>query len=195
MAPRSRVKLLSHLLVLVLFSGFTAAAILSHLPPAPAGQPAATDASATRDLLDVLSQAAIKRSSSLEISEGELNRYLAKAVRGMQGGRTGRIFAFDHASVDLEAGSARVTLHWRGKTHPATTSLDLTVLRSPDKKAFRVEIQRGAYGRLAVARGFLLPLMPAFESLSAACDPEIKALFQMTKIELAKDKLVLDSKF
>jgi hypothetical protein len=189
------VKLLHHLLVLVLLSGFMAAAILSHLPAAPAASPGLADVTAARDLLDVLSQAAIKRSSTLEITEGELNRYLADAVRGTQGGRTGRLYAFDRASVDIEAGSARVTLHWRGKSHPATTSLELTVLRSPDKKAFRVEIQRGAYGRLAVARGFLLPLMPAYESLASACDPEVKALFQMTKIELAKDKVVLDSKF
>lgn len=154
-----------------------------------------SDASTTRDLLDVLAQAAIKRSSAIEITEEEVNRYLADTIRGAQSGRTGRYFAFERASVDFEAGSARVTLHWRGKSHPATASLHLAILRSPDKKAFRVEIQRGAYGRLAVARGFLLPLMPAFESLAAACDPEIRALFQMTRIEIAKDKLVLDSKF
>lgn len=180
--------------MLVVLSGCAAAALLSHLPAAHIA-PVPSDEGTARDLLDVLAQAAIKRSSVIEITEEEVNRCLTDTIRGAQSGRTGRHFAFERASVDLEAGSARVTLHWRGKSHAVTTSLDLTVLRSPDNKAFRVEIQRGAYGRLAVARGFLLPLMPAYESLAAACDPEIKALFQMTKIEIAKDKLVLDSKF
>jgi hypothetical protein len=191
------VKLLLHLLILVTLSGLTAAAVLSHLPPEktvpmPAGDPKAP----ARDLLDLLGQAAIKRSGTLEITEAEVNRYLTETFRGTQTGRTGQYLAFDRVAVDIEPQGARVMLFWKNQqAHTTMASLDLTLGRSEDGKSFRVEIQRGAYGRLPVDRGFLLPVLPAFETLAAACEREIKALFQMTKIDFAKDKLVLDSRF
>jgi hypothetical protein len=191
------VKLLLHLLILVTLSGLTAAAVLSHLPPEKTVPMPASDPKAPpRDLLDLLGQAAIKRSGMLEITEAELNRYLAETFQGAQAGRTGGYLAFDRVAVDIEPQGARVMLFWKNKqAHLTMASLDLTLGRTEDGKNFRVEIQRGAYGRLPVDRGFLLPVLPAFETLAAACEREISALFQMTKIDFAKDKLVLDSRF
>jgi hypothetical protein len=191
------VKLLLHLLILVALSGLTAAAVLSHLPPEKTvPMPASDPKTPPRDLLDLLGQAAIKRSGMLEITEAELNRYLAETFQGAQAGRTGGYLAFDRVAVDIEPKSARVMLFWKNKqAHLTMASLDLTLGRTEDGKNFRVEIQRGAYGRLPVDRGFLLPVLPAFETLAAACEREITALFQMTKIDFAKDKLVLDSRF
>jgi len=37
--------------------------------------------------------------------------------------------------------------------------------------------------------------VPSLEALAEALDPEIRALFQMTQITIAKDKLVLDPRF
>jgi hypothetical protein len=191
------VKLLLHLLILVTLSGLTAAAVLSHLPPEKTvPMPASDPETPPRDLLDLLGQAAIKRSGMLEITEAELNRYLAETFQGAQAGRTGGYLAFDRVAVDIEPQGARVMLFWKNKqAHLTMASLDLTLGRTEDGKNFRVEIQRGAYGRLPVDRGFLLPVLPAFETLAAACEREITALFQMTKIDFAKDKLVLDSRF
>jgi hypothetical protein len=39
------------------------------------------------------------------------------------------------------------------------------------------------------------PLYPVLRAVAEALDPEIRALFQMTKITIAKDKLVLDPRF
>jgi hypothetical protein len=48
---------------------------------------------------------------------------------------------------------------------------------------------------MPVARGFLLPILPAFRSLATACDVEVKSILNMTKIQILKDKLVLDPRF
>lgn len=60
---------------------------------------------------------------------------------------------------------------------------------------FLVEVERGAYGTLAVSRGFLTPAIPAFQEIVRACQPEISAIFKLPHIRIAKDKLVLDAKF
>lgn len=101
--------------------------------------------------------------------------------------------AFDGVSIDLEPDSARLFLVWKIKGHERTASVDLAIRR--DDEEFHVEILRGAYGHLEMPRGMMRPLYPALRSVADALDPEIRALFQMTKITIAKDKLVLDPRF
>jgi hypothetical protein len=71
--------------------------------------------------------------------------------------------------------------------------VDLAI--SHDDKTHHVELLRGAYGHLQMPRGMMRPLDPALRSVAEVLDPEIRALFQMTKITIAKDKLVLDPRF
>lgn len=184
-------KLLAHLLLLISLSGLTGAAIVGHQTP-DLDAVKVTDASVI-DIADLLGQAIIKRSAPVEITEADLNRYLAATLAGKQDGRTAGITAFEKALVDLEPGQARITLCWLVGTHRTTTSLDLHVgVQSGQHQA---EITSGSYGRMPVARGFLLPVMPAYQALVVACTPEIKLVLNMTKIRIAKDKLVLDPRF
>ena len=145
------------------------------------------------DIADLLGQATIKRSASIEITEADLNRYLAATLGGKQAGRSSSILDFEKVLMDLEPGVARITLCWLVEGRRTTASLDLHLA---DKSGtHRAEIVGGAYGRMRVARGFLAPVMPAYESLARTCGPEIKSILNMTKIQIAKDKLMLDPRF
>jgi hypothetical protein len=53
----------------------------------------------------------------------------------------------------------------------------------------------GSYGRLAVSRALLAPLLPALRELQQSCEPELTALFKIPRLQLSKDSLELDPKF
>jgi hypothetical protein len=187
------VKLLTHFFLLISLSGLTGAAIVGHQTPDLTQFSEVSIPDQVNDIADVLTQAVIKRSAPLEVTETELNQFLAATLLGSQKGKTGELTSFEKVLVDLEPGFARITLCWLTKGHRTTSSVDLQVNVVGGKH--RVEILRGAYGRMPVARGFLLPILPAFRSLAAACDGEVKSILSMTKIQILKDKLVLDPRF
>ena len=145
------------------------------------------------DLLDILRQTAIKRAAVIEISEADLNRYLSTTLSGKVKGAAGGWIAFEGARIDLEAEHAWLILIWRIHGQTRTASVDLAVEREDDH--FHVEVLRGAYGHLRLPRGMMRPLYPSLKVVTDALDPEIRALFQMTRITIAKDKLVLDPRF
>lgn len=187
-------KLLVHLLVLIGLSGLTGAAIVVHRTADLGGiKGTAPGAGTVADLGDLLGQATIKRSVPVEITETDLNRYLAATLKGRQNGKSGDFVNFDAAFIDLEPGFARVTLCWTIQGHRTTASIDMRAAVASGEH--QIEIVSGAYGRMPVARGLLVPLMPAFASLAKSCAPEIKSMLSMTKINLTKDKLVLDPRY
>ncbi len=185
-------KLLLNLLLLVVLSGLTAAAVVSHQAADVSGIASAKDSTPV-DVVDVLEQAAIKRSAPLEVSEADLNQYLAATLKGAQNGALADVTRLERALVDLEPGRARIVLCWHTSGVRTTTTLDLTCSRKGGDH--RTEITGGAAGRLILMRGFLEPLLPSYRALATACEVEIKALLNMTRIEIAKDKLLLDPRY
>ncbi len=177
---------------LLLVSALAGAAWVAHRP-ADLPVPSQTGAVKNDDMLDMLRQTAIKRASVMEISEGEVNRHLKTMLTGKVASMFGGWAAFEGARVDLEPDSARLFLVWNLKGHIRTASVDLAISRDEDH--FHVELLRGAYGHLRMPRGMMRPLYPALRAVADALDPEIRSLFQMTKITIAKDKLVLDPRF
>jgi hypothetical protein len=178
---------------LLLLSALGGAAWVAHraetLPPvAPAPEKGREN-----DLLGDLRQAAIKRTTIIEIKEADLNRYLSNTLANRIGSTMGSGFALHGVRVDLEPGHARVILIWQIYGSPRTASVNLVVRRVDDH--FHVEMLGGAFGHLRLPRGMMRPLHPSLDVVSDALEQEIKALFQMTQITLAKDKLVLDSRF
>lgn len=143
--------------------------------------------------METLRQATIKRTAVLEISAAEINRHLAAAVTGKVPGMLGRWIAFEGARIDLEPGIAHLFLVWKIHGYTRTASVDLTISR--DENNFHVDLLRGAYGHLQMPRGLMRPLYPSLRVVAETLDPEIRALFQMTQITIAKDKLVLDPRF
>ncbi len=173
-------------------SALAGAAWVAHRPAELPAALAANQAKAD-DLLDMLRQTAIKRAAVIEISEAEVNRHLATTLAGKVANVFGDWAAFDGARIDLEPDSARLFLVWQLKGHARTVSVDLAISRDADN--FHVELRRGAYGHLDLPRGMMRPIYPVLRAVAEALDPEIRALFQMTQITIAKDKLVLDPRF
>jgi hypothetical protein len=145
------------------------------------------------DLLDDLRQASIKRASIIEIREPDLNHYLSATLPSRVGSKLDSWMRLADARVDLEPGKAHVIIIWDILGHRRTASVDLVIQRVGDH--FHVEMLGGALGHLNLPRGLMRPLEPALRVVAEALDPEVRALFQMTQITVAKDKLVLDSRF
>lgn len=177
---------------LLVISALAGAAWVAHRPAALPQTPVANNAKGD-DLIDMLRQSAIKRASVMEVSETEINRHLAAAISGKVANMIGGWVTFDGARIDLEPDSARLFLVWKLQGHIRTASVDLAISRDADN--YHVELLRGAYGHLQMPRGMMRPLYPSLRAVADALDPEIRALFQMTKITIAKDKLVLDPRF
>ncbi|MGV3658814.1 MAG: hypothetical protein ACO1TE_01480 [Prosthecobacter sp.] len=185
---------LLQVLRLLVISALAGAAWVAHRPqtlpttPAPAAGAAKAD-----DMLDSLRQTTIKRAATMVISEDEVNRHLATTLVSKMKNPFGDWAAFDGARMDLEDNVAHLFLVWKLKGHVRTVRVDLAISRDEDN--FQVELLRGAYGHLEMPRGMMRPLYPVLRAVAEALDPEIRALFQMTSITIAKDKLVLDPRF
>lgn len=187
--------MIRHLLQTLRFLVITALAGAAWVAHRPAPLPAVPLPSTTKadDMLDMLGQAVIKRAAVVTVSEDDLNRHLAVTLAGKVGNGLGRWASFDGARIDLEPELARLFLVWKVFGQTRTASVDLVITR--DDENFHVELARGAYGHLRMPRGMMRPLYPALRSVADALDPEIRTLFKMTRITLAKDKLVLDTRF
>ncbi|MFM2165670.1 MAG: hypothetical protein RIS79_41 [Verrucomicrobiota bacterium] len=184
---------LFQILRLVLLSALGGASWVAHRPePLPEAAPLLEKGKAP-DLLDDLRQAAIKRAGLYEVKEADLNRYLTAVLPGRLGSTIESWMKVVDARADLEPGKARIILVWNIYGHQRTASVDLVVQRVGEH--FHVEVLGGALGHLRLPRGVIRPLEPALRVVAGALDPEIRALFQMTQITVAKDKLVLDSRF
>lgn len=145
------------------------------------------------DLLDRIEQAIWRRNSPLELSEADVNHYLASSLVGEQRYPSGLLAKFDRVAVSFQPGSCRVWLSWNIAKHPVTASLDFTIRR--DLRDFVVEPRGGSLGRLTVFRGAMSTLVPGMRSLCGALEAEIHAVFQMNKIHFGKNKVVLDPRF
>lgn len=175
---------------LLFISALAGAAWVAHRP---AELPKIPTSGKNDDLIDMLRQTAIKRAAVIEISEADLNRHLATTLAGKIAGMLDGWVIFEGARIDLEPDYARLFLVWKLNGQTRTASVDLAISRDEDN--FHVELLRGAFGHLELPRGMMRPLYPTLEAVAEALDPEIRALFQMTKITIAKDKLVLDPRF
>ena len=184
-----------HTVLLVPLSAFAGAVLLCHRTPDLSAVSTSLQAKETAlyDLASVLEQTAIKQAGQVELSEGELNDYLLRTLRGTSTGTMTSMARLDRVLFDLEEGRARLHVCWTVLGHTTVASVDFAVQRT--KRDFTVEVLSGAYGKLEVGRGLLLPLMPTLEKLAGACKPEIDALFKLPNIRIAKDKIVLDPKF
>ncbi len=180
---------------LVLWLGLlTAATIESHRPAdwsAVKGTVAPQGKEAPLDLLGRMEQVAWRRTAAMELTEAEVNRYLARVVSGRQQGPVATAAQFEQVALDFEPDSCRIIFGWKvAGRRLDSASLEFTVKREGEN--FVVEPHQGTYGRLPVFRGMMCALNPALQSLCDALDDEIHAVFQMNQIRFAQDKVILD---
>ncbi len=185
-------KFVVHLLLLTLLSALSGAAWVAQRPVDERGEVESAD-SPVVDVGEQIRQATIKRTAVVDISEGTLNRYLSDRLSGEMREEISDYVAFDGLSVDLHDGWARFDLEWKLGGQRRTVSVSVSVSREGD--VFRVHVNGGAYGRLEVIRGFLRPMVPTFQRVSAVFEKEIGQLFRMNKVEIQEGRLVLDPRF
>lgn len=176
--------------------GFLAAATIEVHRPASLTDVQGLDAAdkpAATDLLDRIEQAIWRRNATLELSETDVNHYLASSLSGKQQYPSSLLVKFDRVAVSFKPGLCRVWLCWTASGHPVTAALDFTVTR--DNRNFLVEPCGGSLGRLPVFRGALASLIPGMRSLSHALEEEIHAVFKMNQIRFEDHKVVLDPRF
>lgn len=186
-------RFLFHLLLTATLSALTGAVWVAHRPALIQPLQVVKEGAKPRELVDDLKQAVIKGSGLVEISEGDINRHLARVLAVKENAALERWVKFERLHVNLQPEVAQFILIWNVYGHRSTVTVDLKVSRL--EKVFRVEVIGGAYGHLHVPRGLLRPLAPILQNLSETLHEEIQALFQMNELRIAQDKLVLDPRF
>ncbi len=194
-------RFLGNLLLTLWLAFLTAAAVESHRPAKLDGVEGLTPAAKANapDLLDRMEQAVWHRNNSLEITETDINRYLATAVSGSQKGISSSLASFDRVAINLiparkdRPQSCVLWFRWTSFGIPCTASMEFTLKR--ERENFVIEPVRGTFGRLPVFRGALTALIPGCRSLVTAFDEEIHALFQMNQITFVENKVVLEPRF
>ena len=184
----------SNLFLAAWFGLFTAAVIQSHRAADWSRVQGSDHAgkNTVPPIVDRMEQTLWRRNAPLELSEGDVNRYLSATIQGQQSPFTTAMKPFSRVALDLEPDVARICLTWDGADgkRSTTASLDFTVMREGGN--FVVEVQRGAFGRLPLPRGVMSALVPSLQSLSESLQSEIHTVFQMNQIRFEKDKVILD---
>jgi len=160
-----------------------------------------------RDISVTLKES-LERGFPVTLKEGEINSWIAQHLVAKQGGLFSGAASIDAVKVRLEEGVAEIIVARTVFGHPLTTSLYVTVQHSegvegPQKELkfqagpydsdFPGLLKGGRFGRLVVPQGFMKLVFPEYEKLAAALAPELEQGFQeMAKIEIRKDKLILD---
>jgi hypothetical protein len=182
------------------------------------GRRATGEAAKARDLPQVMKNA-IDGGYPLTLTEEEINLYLRKTLKAKQGGLLAEKVSLRDVAVRLEDGRAEVIIERDVSGWPVTLSMYLRVeqLELPDGRV-KTQIYRegglyherlpwppvgGRFGRLPVPQGFLVLVLPSFESLASVyrlteeerkTDQPLKALDfinEMARIRIEEGKLVL----
>ena len=196
------IRFLGNLLLTLWLAFLTAAAVECHRPVTLEGVQGLDSAKVNApapDLLDQMEKSVWHRSASLDISEADVNHYLAATVSGSQRGVSSPLASFDRVALHFQPAQNNqpqkcvAWFQWTSFNMPCTASIEFTLKR--EKSNYVVEPVSGTFGRLPVFRGALAVLIPACRSLGAAFEEEIHALFQMNQITFMKNKVVLEPRF
>ncbi|MCE9520281.1 MAG: hypothetical protein K8R87_12110 [Verrucomicrobia bacterium] len=112
--------------------GFLAAATIEiHRPASLADVQglSATDKPTAPDLLDRIEQTIWRRNEILELSETEVNHYLASSLNGKQQYPSSLLTKFECVAVSFKPGLCRVWLCWKTGERPVTAAFDFRISR------------------------------------------------------------------
>lgn len=184
-------RFLLHLFLTLWLGLLVAAAIQCHRKPVWVTLQQGAGKAPSPNLLDILEQSVFRKNATLELSEPDVNAYLATVIAGRQEGLSSDHVRFKSVALDFEPGICKICLSWElfGQVE-STADLEFTLQRVGDQ--FFIEPVKGHYGRLPLYRGMMGTLLPAIEKLGTALNDEARLLFQMNQISFAKDKMILD---
>jgi hypothetical protein len=200
------------LFVLALIAGLGAALYYVSLPQDLSDIGGATPsltkpASPPRDMRAVLSKS-IEGAYSVQISETELNQWLARELKLKQGGELAQWVTLKRVCVRLREGVAEVIIERDIAGHPLTISMFLQVEQTETATGISTRIhlhgggfhemvpipsRGGRFGQLTVPQGFLIMVMPDFRKIAELFETEIDLGFQrMARIKIEDKRLMLD---
>ena len=147
---------------------------------------------------------------SVQISETELNQWLARELQLKQGGELAQWVTLKRVCVRLREGVAEVIVERDIAGYPLTTSMFLQVEQLESATGISTQIhlhgggfhemvpippRGGRFGQLTVPQGFLIMVMPDFQKIAALFETEIDLGFQrMARIKIEDNRLTLDPK-
>lgn len=168
-----------------------------------------TPASPPRDMKAVLTKA-IEGDYSVQLSETELNHWLARELELKQGGELAEWVTLKRVWVRLREDVAEVIIERDVAGYPLTTSMFLQVEQTETAKGISTQIhlhgggfhemvpipsRGGRFGQLTVPQGFLIMVMPDFRKIAGIFETEIDLGFQrMSRIRIEDKRLTLDPK-
>lgn len=168
-----------------------------------------TPASPPRDMQAVLTKS-IEGNYSVQLSETELNHWLARELELKQGGELAEWVSLKRVWVRLREGVAEVIIERDVAGYPLTTSMFLQVEQTETAKGIATRIhlhgggfhemvpvpaRGGRFGQLTVPQGFLIMVMPDFRKIAGLFETEIDLGFQqMSRIRIEDKRLTLDPK-
>jgi hypothetical protein len=166
-------------------------------------------ASPPRDMKAVLTKA-IEGDYSVQLSETELNHWLARELELKQGGELAEWVTLKRVWVRLREDVAEVIIERDVAGYPLTTSMFLQVEQTETAKGISTQIhlhgggfhemvpipsRGGRFGQLTVPQGFLIMVMPDFRRIAGIFETEIDLGFQrMSRIRIEDKRLTLDPK-
>lgn len=201
-------------LVLALIVGLAAAVYYISLPQDLSDIGGATPsltklASPPRNMRAVLTKS-IEGDYSVQISETELNQWLARELKPKQGGELAQWVTLKRVCVRLSEDIAEVIIERDIAGYPLTTSMFLQVEQTESATGISTQVhlhgggfhemapiptRGGRFGQLTVPQGFLIMVMPDFQKIAQLFETEIDLGFQqMTRIKIEDNRLTLDPK-
>lgn len=160
-----------------------------------------------RDLKTVLKNS-IDRGYAVTLSEAEINQWLGRVLEPKQGGSLSESVTLNRVWVRLEKDQAEVIMSRTVWGKPFTVSMYLQVERMEDVQGSYTEVRPhgeayhpdfpkllkgGRFGQLEVPQGFLILVLPAYETLANRFSEEIELAFkEMSRIRIEEGQITLD---
>lgn len=160
-----------------------------------------------RDVSAVLRESQ-SRQIPVTLTEAEINQWLARTLRGRQGGRFEDNASFKRVVVRIEQGLIEVVMEREIYGRTMTVSMFFTVqqIQDGDRLQTRLNIhggrfapwlpnppRGGRFGQLAMPQGFLRIVLPSYEALGDVLSEELNNGFKrMTFIRIGDKRIELD---
>lgn len=159
-----------------------------------------------REMKTVL-QNSIDRGYPVTLTESEINRWLERVLSAKQTGPLADRISLEGVFVRLDDGVAEIIMERKVMGRPFTVSMFLQIEQTQGPRGIRTEVllhggpyheslpnppRGGRFGRLVVPQGFLILVLPAYQKLAAVFSEEIHLVEEMLRINIEKNRLVLN---
>jgi hypothetical protein len=152
------------------------------------GYPAQASDEAPRNLLTEMQTVLGPRDKDVIFTEGEVNAYVNKRLKGKQTGPVAAFVKFKGVYADFEPNNLEVYIERSVFGLPFIVSLELEKRKL---KQTSFVAGGGRIGSFAMGTRQFKPIVDAFLRMAVALSEEVEAAKMMAKIEFEKDRVVL----